>query len=187
MDKKTLRKEGIAILSLLSQQAKKKQQKEQLIHQLLFASKSWQAAETIGLVRSTAIELATLPVFTRGFQEGKRLVVPKALADKKMVFHEITPATVYEKSAFGIEEPNHHAPLLPAEIDLLIVPGVVFSTKGYRIGFGGGYYDRFLQDYPNQTVSLVFGEQLRDDWQAEKFDRPVNKLITDTFKKEVGK
>lgn len=64
---------------------------------------------------------------------------------------------------------------------------MVFSTKGYRIGFGGGYYDRFLQDYPNQTVSLVFGEQLRDDWQAEKFDRPVNKLITDTFKKEVGK
>lgn len=184
MDKIQLRQEGIKKLTTLSQQSKKKQEKEARIAGLLFASRSWQEATTIGLVRSTAIEFDNLPLFIRGFAEKKRLVVPKTAPNRQLVFHEVTDASTYVKSTFGVEEPGHHAPILKEAIDLLLVPGVIFSPQGYRIGFGGGYYDRFLADFPGKTISLVFSEQLRSDWQPESFDLPVDKLITDTYRKE---
>lgn len=87
-------------------------------------------------------------------------------------------------SSFGVEEPLVFEKVVKDEIDLLIVPGLIFSSEGYRIGFGGGYYDRFLKDFQGPTVSLAFGEQIRDDWQPENFDIPVAKIITD-FRNEV--
>lgn len=183
MEKIQLRQEGIMRLTALSRQPKKKQEKEARIAPLLFASRTWQKAATIGLVRPTTIEFDNLPLFIRGFAEGKKLVVPKTGPDRTLVFHEVSEKSSYRKSSFGVEEPEHHAPVAKAAIDLLLVPGVVFSPAGYRIGFGGGYYDRFLADFSGDTVSLVFSEQLNADWQPAPFDQPVNKIITDTYRK----
>jgi 5-formyltetrahydrofolate cyclo-ligase len=66
-------------------------------------------------------------------------------------------------------------------LDLLIVPGLAFSKKGYRIGFGGGYYDRFLSAFDGKTVSLVFGEQFNDQWTPDVFDIPIDKIYTDSL------
>ena len=68
------------------------------------------------------------------------------------------------------------------EIDLIVVPGLLFSSRGFRIGFGGGFYDRYLADYQGETCSLVFSEQLYDDWEVEDFDIPVQKIYTDSYK-----
>ena len=92
--------------------------------------------------------------------------------------------TQYLLSDFGVEEPLVQQQVEKSEINLLIVPGLIFSSQGYRIGFGGGYYDRFLTTFQGQTVSLAFSEQLRDDWQPAEFDIPVKKIITD-FRNEV--
>ena len=90
-----------------------------------------------------------------------------------------SPTTRYEASSFGVEEPiseqeAHH-------LDLLIVPGLAFSKNGYRIGFGGGYYDRFLSAFDGKTVSLVFGEQFNDQWTPDVFDIPIDKIYTDSL------
>lgn len=180
MEKKELRKKGIVKLHELALHKDKKKEKEIIILQLLFASSQWKKANRIGVIRATDIELDTEPIFQRAFQEEKKIVVPKAPQDRLLTFHLVDEHTQYYVSNFGVEEPLVAPIVEKDEIDLLIVPGVVFSSRGYRIGFGGGYYDRFLTDYKGQTISLVFSEQISDDWQPEKFDMPVSKIITDS-------
>ena len=106
----------------------------------MFASQQWQQAQTIGMIRSLPLELSTQPIFERAMQESKQVAVPRTFKGGKMHFYQVFPETVYDTSAFGVEEP----PLTAAEItataiDLLIVPGIVFNRAGYRIGFGGGF------------------------------------------------
>ena len=187
MEKEKLRKAGLAALKKLSQQPKRKAAKEAVIRQLLFASEAWQSAQTIGLVRSTKEEFDTQPLFLRGFAEGKRLVVPEVLPGRQLAFHEVFESSAYGLSAFGIEEPLVKQPVAKEAIDLLLVPGVVFSPEGYRIGYGGGYYDRFLADFTGVTRSLVFEEQFSSDWQADGFDVPVQRLLTDRYRREEEK
>lgn len=184
LDKKELRQKGIAKLQELALHKGKKQEKETIILQLLFASRLWQEANCIAAIRATDIELDTQPIFQRAFQEGKQVVAPKALQNRLLTFHPVVEDTSYHVSNFGVQEPLVTDTVAKDEIDLLIVPGIVFSSRGYRIGFGGGYYDRFLMDYKGQTVSLVFNEQIVEDWQPEKFDLPVKKIITD-YRSEV--
>ena len=98
---------------------------------------------------------------------------------KKLHFYQVEPQTEYQLSSFGVEEPLSQKKIDALDLDLLIVPGLIFSHEGYRIGFGGGYYDRFLADFQGKTVSLVFAEQFDVRWQPDSFDIPVQKIITD--------
>ena len=81
---------------------------------------------------------------------------------------------------FGIEEPIDPIWVNEEEIDLVIVPGLAYSKKGERLGFGGGYYDRFLSQGEYDRVSLAYMEQVYETalWDVEKFDIPVEWLIT---------
>ena len=69
---------------------------------------------------------------------------------------------------------------MPSQIDLLIVPGLAYTQAGYRLGFGGGYYDRFLRDYDGKTISLAFNCQMIPQIDLEEHDLPVSKIITNT-------
>lgn len=176
MEKAILRKQMIKTLEQLPK--KQKQKKERLMQQMLFASHSWQQASSIGVIRALPFEFDTQPIFAQAIKENKRIAVPKTI-DKALHFFEVDGDTLYQKSAFGVEEPISEKAAL--ELDLVLVPGLIFSTAGYRIGFGGGYYDRFLSTYRGDTISLVFSEQINDAWQPEAFDIPVAKIITDSY------
>lgn len=182
MDKSQLRRETILRLKKLADHAKQKQQKEEIISTLLVHSKLWQQAQTIGMYRSQPFEFDMNFLTAKALQQGKTVVVPKTLPEGQLNFYEIDTDTIYERTSFGIEEPVNNKVVTKGDIDLLIIPGVVFSTKGYRIGFGGGFYDRFLNDYKGYSCSLVFSEQLNNDWQADVFDLPVQRVYTDHLK-----
>ncbi|MDR4196902.1 5-formyltetrahydrofolate cyclo-ligase, partial [Bacillus cereus] len=107
------------------------------------------------------------------------ILVPKTLPERQMCFFKIDPDTRFERTAFGVLEPLSDHSFSPDAIDLLIVPGVVYHQNGYRIGFGGGYYDRYLANYPNQTCSLVFQEQINNQLVPESFDKKVQHLFID--------
>lgn len=176
MEKPVIREHMIQTLKQMP--IKQKQQKETVILQLLFSSQIWQTAESVGVIRSLPFEFDTAAIFAKGFEQNKRIAVPKA-QQKKLQFYHVEPTTRYEASAFGVEEPiseqeAHH-------LDLLIVPGLAFSKNGYRIGFGGGYYDRFLSAFDGKTVSLVFGVQFNDQWTPDVFDIPIDKIYTDSL------
>jgi 5-formyltetrahydrofolate cyclo-ligase len=108
--------------------------------------------------------------------------VPKCFpGERKLQFYVLKDFNDLEPWAYNLLEPNpNKAKAIEKDlIHLLIVPGVVFDNNGYRIGFGGGYYDRFLADYPNETLSIVWSRQIITNVPTEQYDIPVNHIITE--------
>lgn len=117
---------------------------------------------------------------------GKKLAAAKCTSEKGVMnFHLIKSLDDLEKGSYGIPEPKNDIPFLSdEEIDknkvLCIVPGYSFSEKGYRLGYGGGYYDRFLSEHKNvKTVGICFDEMISDEIPVEEYDVPVSLVVTD--------
>lgn len=140
-----------------------------------------QNAAVIGMTISSFPEVDTKGIIHRLWEMGKTVVVPKCTAkDRSMTFYKIENYDQLETVYMQLLEPN---PLLtlaiePGEIDLLVVPGIVYSKTGYRIGYGGGYYDRFLTKYTGRTLSLAFDFQIVENVIRDPFDLPVDTIIT---------
>jgi 5-formyltetrahydrofolate cyclo-ligase len=182
MEKAELRQSGITTLKKLAEQPKKKLKKEETILALFFASRIWKEAKVIGMIRSTSFEFNTESIMKRAWAENKVVVIPKSLPKRQLAFYEVDERTAYRTTKFGVDEPVSALHVSKEEIDVLLVPGIVFSKEGYRIGFGGGFYDRYLAEYQGQTCSLVFSEQLNNQWQPDSFDLPVARIFTDSYK-----
>ena len=150
------------------------------IAQKVFALNEWKQAETIGITVAVHPEPETKFIIEQAWIKGKRVAVPKCIpSSKKLDFRYITSFSELETVYFGLQEPvttTEHA--TKEDISLLIVPGLAFTRKGYRLGFGGGYYDRFLSDYKGKLLSLAFELQLMEYLPIECHDIPVSKIIT---------
>lgn len=152
------------------------------IQQHLFQSDLWRDAQTIGVHLSMGNEWDTREIVGRAFEEGRSVVIPKTIPDtKELVFYRIANLNQTVMGPFNLEEPDVELtePVDKDDIDLLIVPGLVFTRNGYRIGFGGGYYDRFLANFVHPTVSILHSSQIVDTFAVEHFDIPVNYLVTE--------
>ncbi|PAQ14826.1 5-formyltetrahydrofolate cyclo-ligase [Bacillaceae bacterium SAOS 7] len=142
----------------------------------------WQSAETIAVTVSQVPEVDTWALITRGWEEGKNIVVPKCdPSDRSMTYYHLTSFCELEMVYSGLYEPDPtQTNRVDAKtIDLLIVPGLAFDKKGYRLGFGGGYFDRFLEHFEGKTVALLFSQQLLTEVPTETYDLPVQQLITE--------
>lgn len=149
----------------------------------LLQSKEWHDATTIGITVATGREIETIPIIESGWKEGKQIVVPKCFPqEKKLNFYQIASFQEVEESFYSLKEPiTTLTPFVEREqIDLLIVPGLIFDKCGFRVGFGGGYYDRYLDGYHKDTVALAFDFQLVDEVPKEAYDIPVKKIITNS-------
>lgn len=182
MEKAAMRQAAIQQLKKLASHEKRKNEKEDIILSLFFASKEWREAQTIALIRPTDFEFNMNKIAEKAFLVGKKVVVPKSLAKRQLAFYEVDALSQYTISKFGVEEPVSALLADKKAIDLIVVPGLIFSKKGYRVGFGGGFYDRFLADYQGMTCAMVFSEQIKEDWLPEVFDIPVQRIFTDSYK-----
>jgi 5-formyltetrahydrofolate cyclo-ligase len=99
-----------------------------------------------------------------------------------MEFRELRSLEDLENVYMDLYEPIvTKTEVVPSEkIDLLVVPGLVFDRSGYRIGYGGGYYDRYLAHFKGAAVSLAFNDQIGENLPHEEFDIPVEQVITET-------
>lgn len=152
------------------------------IHQRLFNTEEWKGAEVIGITLSIFPEVDTYGVIEKAWEYGKRVAVPKCLPEKKgLKFFLITDFNQVQKGYYGLYEPVEEKgkEVKKEQIQFLVVPGVVFSKKGNRIGFGGGYYDRFLQGYDGVTLSMAFEEQIVGDVPVEDHDKRVGMIVTE--------
>jgi 5-formyltetrahydrofolate cyclo-ligase len=181
VDEKTnLRKNAIKKLKNLP--GKERGRIEEQLRAQLLSSSLWNEAETIGITMDQGFEWSTKPIIEAAWGQNKTVCVPKCYPkEKKLIFFELNSFDQLEVVYYNLLEPK---PEMNKEIkknsmDLLIVPGVVFDPNGYRIGFGGGYYDRFLKDYSNVSVSLCSKYQLVDRVPVEDFDIAVHYLITE--------
>lgn len=178
--KKDLRKQMIGSLQQLSEQQYAKQ--SAIIHQKLVELPLFQEANTIGVTISRFPEVDTLQLIETCWSLGKEVVVPRChIKDRRMDFYRIENFDTLETVYIDLREPKEDPEqwIHPDRIDLLIVPGVVYGKSGYRIGFGGGYYDRFLVGFKGQTLSLAFDQQLIEKVPFDAHDIPVPLIITD--------
>ena len=148
----------------------------------LFTTDMWHEARIVGITISQTFEWEPRSIIEKGWQQGKTVCVPKCTPqEKKLLFYRLEHFEQLEVVYYGLLEPipEKTTQIEKSKIDLLIVPGIVFDHRGFRIGFGGGYYDRFLSDFPNETVSLVHTSQLVERVPRESFDIPVKHIITE--------
>jgi 5-formyltetrahydrofolate cyclo-ligase len=150
---------------------------------LASASPEFAAARTIMLYLSTAHEVDTSPLALRAWQWGKTVVVPKVSWDqKRMLPVEITSLHAdMTTSGLGVREPVGGKPVPTNLIDLVIVPGLGFTTDGHRIGRGMGFYDRFLAqpNFLGLSCGLAFEEQVVPVLPVLDHDIPLSMLVTD--------
>ena len=136
-------------------------------------------ARTIMLFWSFGSEVPTGSLIERLHARGVVVALPR-IEGTALVPVPYTPGDPTTTTTFGAEEPAAGARLDPSTIDVVGVPGVAFDREGRRIGYGGGYYDRFLRGLPAFTVGLVFGLQVVDqELPAGRFDLPVDAIVTE--------
>ena len=104
---------------------------------------------------------------------SKRIVIPKTLPQSKMIFTDYDKDTLF-LTPFCVRESKSDIPVIP---DLIIVPGLAWTEDGYRVGYGGGYYDRYLADFTGETASFVYDFQIISTIERNKFDIPVRHIF----------
>ena len=112
-------------------------------------------------------EVDLFPLLQKALDDGKQVALPKCFG-KEMRFIQISDLSRIQHSRFGAPEPIDDFPVACDESALVIVPGLAFNIQGYRIGYGGGYYDRFLAKEPTHpTIALCYDFQLCDALEHE--------------------
>lgn len=111
---------------------------------------------------------------------GKTVGLPRMLPGRRMEVRRCDPDRPLVKVSFGISEPGEDCPLIQREdIDLTLVPAVCYDRRGFRLGFGGGYYDRWLENFSGVTVGLCREAVLQDRVPTEAHDAKVDILLTE--------
>ena len=139
-------------------------------------------ARVLMLFYGVGREPDTVPLIETLLQRGKTVVLPRCLQGRRMEARQVPAAGVsaLRPGAYGIPEPDERCPLVEkGEVDLVLTPNLCCDRLGYRLGHGGGYYDRWLADYTGITVALCPQIWLQETLPRDGFDRPVDVVITE--------
>ena len=153
------------------------EKKSRRLAELFFASAAYRDAETIYGYLPYNQEVRTVPMLEQALRDGKKVAVPKCCGDT-MRFICLTDLTQVEKGYAGIPEPIADGPIARDKTALVLMPGLAFDPTGRRIGYGGGFYDRFLAEEPEHpTLALCYDFQMLPELQTEEFDIPVDTIL----------
>ena len=149
----------------------------QRLGELFAASELYQQAKTIYGYLPYNQEVRTVPMLQRALDDGKRVAVPKCYGDE-MRFIYLDDLSAVEKGYCGIPEPIADEPIADDPTALVLMPGLAFDPQGRRIGYGGGFYDKFLAAEPGHpTLALCYDFQMLDHLETEEFDIPVDCVL----------
>ena len=155
-----------------------KQAIDQALTEGLLQHPFYQETNTIATYLSFPHEFQTQGLIEQALKDGKKILIPKTYPKGRMDFVVYNPQQLV-KTSFGLLEPQGDLEVVDAsQIDLIHVPGLVFTREGYRIGYGGGYYDRYLKHFTGHTLSTVYPCQIRD-FIPEDHDIPVQEVLID--------
>lgn len=145
--------------------------------QLFAQSEAYKAAKTIYGYLPYNQEVRTVPMLEQALRDGKRVAVPKVYGDE-MKFLYLDDLSQVEKGYAGIPEPIADDPLADDDTALVLMPGLAFDPAGHRIGYGGGFYDKFLAAEPNHpTLALCYEFQMLPELHTEEHDIPVDTVL----------
>ena len=145
--------------------------------ELLAESELYRSAKTIYGYLPYNQEVRTTPMLQRALDEGKKVAVPKCYGDE-MRFIYLDDLSNVEKGYAGIPEPIEDSPVAEDKTALVLMPGMAFDPQGHRIGYGGGFYDKFLAKEPDHpTLALCYEFQLLEHLETEEYDIPVDLVL----------
>lgn len=159
----------------------------------LYGLPEYRESRVIMFFLSFRSEVDTRSMVEESLARGKEVLVPKALPDsREMIASRLLDCREdLAPGAYGIPEPKESALRVvdPLQIDLLIVPGVAFSEDGRRLGYGGGYYDRFFGRLRPEVplLALAFELQIVPEVPVQPWDRPVDLIVTEKRVIRVGR
>jgi len=177
MDKKALRREIGAKKRALS--AAEIESRSAILAEKLFSTVQYRDCKSLYAYLSFNQEVRTNPIIQRAWADGKRVAVPKVVGDEMVFIWIDSFEGLAPQGAFHILEPIEDGPVASDETALILMPGLAFDPQGHRVGYGGGYYDRFLEKEPDHPlVALCYDFQLYDRLEVEAHDVPVDLVIT---------
>jgi 5-formyltetrahydrofolate cyclo-ligase len=155
------------------------------VQESLFTFEKYMSADTVMFFAAFRSEVVTVPMIEAAIVQGKRAVSPVSILET----HELLPCLIRDittdlaPGAYGIPEPppGQRVAVDVSDIDFLCLPGLGFDTAGNRLGYGGGYYDRFMERLrPGCTLAaLAFSFQIVDHVPHAPHDKPVQYIVTD--------
>ncbi|MGI6538685.1 MAG: 5-formyltetrahydrofolate cyclo-ligase [Caldicoprobacterales bacterium] len=162
----------------------KRKLKSLIIERKLRAHVFYQNADVIMTYVSFNSEVDTHSIIKNALDNGKRIVVPVSIPEGRLLLPcEITSLDDLKPGTWGILEPAKEKRIIiePKKIDLVIIPGIAFDSYKNRLGYGAGYYDRFLPSLRHDAVKVGIGfiEQIVDILPVEPFDVSLDMIVTD--------
>ena len=150
------------------------------IYDRLIASITYRHSTDVLLYASMENEVDTWAIFETALKDGKKVAFPCCNPDNTMTFRYVTDRNQLKERTFGISEPDDTCEeCRPNNFSLLIVPGLVFDKSGYRIGYGKGFYDRYLSDFRGVKVGMVYQDFIVPSVPRGRFDLSVDVLVTE--------
>ena len=172
--KSELRKQVLHEMRALSQE--QKQAMDQALTDQFLKHPFYQEAKVIATYLSFPHEFQTQELIDQALRDGKKVMIPKTYPKGRMEFVVYDPQQLV-KTFFGLLEPQGDLEVVDAsQIDLIHVPGLAFTTEGYRIGYGGGYYDRYLENFAGDSMSTIYPCQVQE-FNSEDHDVPVQEVL----------
>lgn len=136
-------------------------------------------ARTVFLFYGVGTEPETALLIPTLLKRGKQVVLPRLMPQHEMQLHLYCPDRPLIPHPFGLLEPDEGCPVFsPEQIDLTLVPALCYDKNGFRLGLGGGYYDRWLPQFRGVTVGLCRSQLLQEQLPVQLHDRPVDIVIT---------
>ena len=153
------------------------QSRSQALCRLFLASEAYRNAKSVYGYLPYNQEVRTVPLLEQALRDGKRVAVPKVFGDE-MKFIWMEDLTQVSKGYAGIPEPTADGPEADDDTALVLMPGLAFDREGHRIGYGGGFYDKFLSREPGHpTLALCYEFQMLPHVDTQEFDIPVDTVL----------
>lgn len=161
--------------------AEERRESDDAVFARFLALKRVERARVILLYRGVGAELDTKRLIAPLTASGKIVLLPRCMPERAMEARRVEADTALARHAYGLLEPGEDCPLFAKEeIDLILVPGLAFDQAGFRLGQGGGYYDRYLEHYQGGTVALCRDRFLLPAVPREAHDAAVDLVLTET-------
>ena len=177
--KKKLREEALARRNGIL--AEVRAEKSRRITEHILQSEAYKQAKTVFSFVSMGSEVETRDILRQAWQDGKRVAVPKTERNRTMIFLKIDSFSDLQEGRFGVMEPIGEEEAVPAEGDLFLVPGALLDRRKSRIGYGGGYYDTYFENYKGyRKIGIAFSEQISETAiPTEEYDIPLDDIVTE--------
>ena len=145
---------------------------------------SFRHADIILLYAPIKSEIDVMPIFELALSRGKRVAFPRCnIEERTMKFHFVSSSDDLESGAYGIREPKENLPVYDPETStggaICFVPGLAFDVYGYRLGYGKGYYDKFMDVFKGSTIGVAYTSQILPSLPKGRFDKHCDALITE--------